>query len=130
MIKLATLLLASLFIANTAFSQDYLVKWGAMEKSTGRLISVLPKGGSDFYTLRWTGGVLLGSYKVSEHSNMTISATGKLVMKVDGGLGNFEGARNVGGKLVVFISDKKEGKNSIYIQEYSKLIQGYNIPMI
>jgi len=120
MIKLATLLLASLFIANSAISQNYIVKWGAMEKSTGRLISVLPKGGSDFYTLRWTGGVLLGSYKVSEHSNMTISATGKLVMKVDGGLGNFEGARNVGGKLVVFISDKKEGKNSIYIQEYSK----------
>ena len=108
MIKFTILILASLFFVNITFSQDYVVKWGAMEKRTGRLISVLPKGGSDFYTLRWTGGALLGSYKVSEHSNLTVSASGKLVMKVDGGLGNFEGARNVGGKLVVFISDKKE----------------------
>lgn len=120
MIKLISLLFASLFLLNSAFSQNYVVKWGAMEKRSGRLISVLPKGGSDFYTLRWAGGALLGSYKITEHSNLTVSATGKLVMKVDGGLGNFEGARNVGGKLVVFISDKKEGKNSIYIQEYSK----------
>ena len=120
MIKLSALLLSSLFISFSSLAQDYVVKWGALEKRTGQLISVLPKGGSDFYTLRWAGGALLGSYKISEHSNLTVTATGKLVMKVEEGIGNFEGARNVGGKLIVFISDKKEGKNNLFIQEYSK----------
>jgi hypothetical protein len=120
MIKLSALLLSSLFISFSSLAQDYVVKWGALEKRSGQLISVLPKGGSDFYTLRWAGGALLGSYKISEHSNLTVTATGKLVMKVEDGIGNFEGARNVGGKLIVFISDKKDGKNNLFIQEYSK----------
>ena len=111
----------SIFLAcslTSVFAQSYSIRWGEMEKRSARLMSIIPKSGSDFYALRWSGGVLLGSLKLSRHDNLTLSATGKLVMQADGSMANFEAARYIGGKLVVFLSDKKEGKNSLYMQEY------------
>lgn len=112
--------IAFLFFAliSYVFGQSYNVEWGEMEKSTGRMVSILPKSGKDFYALRWSGGFLLGSYKFSSHENFKMTATGKLEMKAEGGMANFEGAQVVGKKLIVFLSDKKEGKNHFYLQEY------------
>jgi hypothetical protein len=89
-----------------------------MEKRSARMVSIIPKSGGDFYALRWSGGALLGSYKLSSHKNLTLSATGKLVTQVDGSMANFESARYIAGKLVVFLTDRKDGKNAIYMQEY------------
>jgi len=100
------------------FSQSYNVKWGELEKGNGRMISVLPKTGEDFYALRWSGGALMGSYRLSNHENFKITATGKLQIKADGGMANFEGAQVIGKKLMVFLSDKKDGKNHFFMQEY------------
>jgi hypothetical protein len=115
-------LLPILFLSLTIVckSQSYDVQWGQMEKSSGRMISVIPENGKDFYALRWTGGALLGSYKMSWHNDLSLSATGKLQMTVDNSMANFESVAYVGGKLVVFLSDRKEGKNTLYMQEYGK----------
>ena len=74
------------FFIGNLFSQSYNIKWGNMEKQSGRLQSVLPISGSDFYTLRWSGGALLGSLRLSRHDNLSLTATGKLVMQVDGSI--------------------------------------------
>lgn len=117
--KITTLLLVlTISLTQTIFSQDYNVQWGTMEKRTGRMISILPKSGKDFYALRWSGGAILGSYKVSKHDNLMMTATGKLEMQADGGMANFEGATVVGERLVVFLSDRKDGKNHMFMQEY------------
>ena len=117
--KITTLLFCFATVTS-AFSQGYDIEWGAMEKVTGRMVSILPKAGKDFYALRWSGGFLLGSYKFSNHENFAVTATGKLEMKADGGMANFEGAQVVGQKLIVFLSDKKEGANHFFMQEYGK----------
>jgi hypothetical protein len=117
--KITTLLFCFATVTS-AFSQGYDIEWGAMENGTGRMVSILPKAGKDFYALRWSGGFLLGSYKFSNHENFTVTATGKLDMKADGGMANFEGAQVVGQKLIVFLSDKKEGANHFFMQEYGK----------
>ena len=108
------------FFIGNLFSQSYNIKWGNMEKQSGRLQSVLPISGSDFYTLRWSGGALLGSLRLSRHDNLSLTATGKLVMQVDGSMANFEDATYMGDKLVVFLSDRKDGKNTIFMQEYNR----------
>ena len=116
--KFATLLFV-LFL-HVAFGQNYNVQWGSMEKGMGRMMSLLPKSGKDFYTLRWTGGVLLGSYKVTKHEDFKITATGRIEMKANEGMANFEGARVIGEKLIVFLSDRLDGKNHFYMQEYGQ----------
>jgi hypothetical protein len=121
--KQSKLLLAiCMFFVSTGniFSQNYNIKWGNMEKQSGRLQDVLPISGSDFYTLRWSGGALLGSLRLSRHDNLSLTATGKLVMQVDGSMANFEDATYMGDKLVVFLSDRKDGKNTIFMQEYNR----------
>jgi len=115
--KITTLLFCFAAVTS-AFSQGYDIEWGTMENGTGRMVSILPKAGKDFYALRWSGGFLLGSYKFSNHENFTVTATGKLEMKADGGMANFESAQVVGKKLFVFLSDKKEGANHFFMQEY------------
>ena len=115
--KLTTIVIA-LFSFLFAGAQSYNIQWGEMAKGTGRMISVLPKSGKDFYALRWSGGALLGSYRLSNHENFKITASGKMEMNADGGMANFEGAQVIGEKLVVFLSDKKEGKNHFFMQEY------------
>ena len=109
-----------LLLTSFSFGQSYDIEWGIMEKSTSRLISLLPKSGKDFYALRWSGGALLGSYRLTNHQNFKITATGKMEMKADGGMASFEGAEVIGEKLVVFLSDKKDGKNTFFMQEYDK----------
>lgn len=113
-------LLFFLLLTSFSFGQSYDIEWGIMEKSTSRLISLLPKSGKDFYALRWSGGALLGSYRLTNHQNFKITATGKMEMKADGGMASFEGAEVIGEKLVVFLSDKKDGKNTFFMQEYDK----------
>jgi hypothetical protein len=60
----------------------------------------------------------MGSYKLSNHQDFKITATGKIEVKADGGLANFEDAEVVNDQLLVFLSDKKEGKNHFYMQKY------------
>ncbi len=99
-------------------AQSYSIKWGDLEKRSARMVSILPKSGADFYALRYSGG-MFGSYKFSMHDNFKITATGKIEMMADGSMANFETARVIGGRLYVFLTDKKEGKNSIFMQEYA-----------
>lgn len=116
--KLTLIFVTAILAIQTGFSQSYSINWGTMEKRSARMVSIIPRSGADFYALRWSGGALLGSYKLSSHQNLTLSATGKLVTQVEGSMANFESARYIAGKLVVFLTDRKDGQNSIYMQEY------------
>lgn len=107
-----------LSISGFSFCQKYNIEWGQMEKSTSRLISLLPKSGKDFYALRWSGGALLGTYKLTNHKDFKITATGKLKMNANGGMASFEGVELIGSKLLVFLSNRREGKNHFFMQEY------------
>ncbi|MFN5911019.1 MAG: hypothetical protein ACK45H_06775 [Bacteroidota bacterium] len=109
---------AIFIIPSLLFGQKANVQWGQLENSAGRMISVIPKDGNDFYALRWNGGALMGSYKVSYHQELSQVSSGKLQMTVEKTMANFETVTYVAGKLVVFLSDRKEGRNTLYMQEY------------
>lgn len=102
-----------------ANSQNYNIKWSEIQKSNGRLGDILPVAGSDFYSLRWAGG-LFGTYTLARHDHFVNAESRKIEMKVESGMANFEGAKMIGDKLVVFLSDRSEGKNHFFMQEYGK----------
>ena len=116
--KTLALLLFILTVFNGYTQQQ--VDWGKMERSSGRMLSILPKNESDFYSLRWSGGAVLGNYKLSKHSNLSTVASGKLLLKADNGMANFEDSKVINGKLLVFLSDRYEGENHFYMQEYGE----------
>ena len=114
---------ALFFIACLQFfagAQSYTVEWSKMEPSRGRLVYLLPKQSNEFYALRWTGGEVFGNYQVSRHKNLEMVGSGKIKLLAEHSIANFEGARVIGGKFVVFLSDRKEGQNHFFMQEYDE----------
>lgn len=101
-------------------AQSYSIEWGELQRVNGRLIYLLPCAEGEFYALRWSGGRLLGSYQVSRHENLELVNKGRIKIHAEESIANFEGARIIGGKFVVFLSDKREGVNNLYMQTYNK----------
>lgn len=112
-----------LCMTSSVMSQAYDVEWGELERSNGRLIYALPNTSGSFYALRWTGGRLLGSYRVSRHEDMNQVARGRISVQANGSISTFEGARVIGGKLVAFLSDRRGDKSVFYMQEYSTSLE-------
>ena len=117
--KVLLILLSSYFLSLVLRAQDYAIEWSELQGSSGSMMAILPKEGKDFYALRYSGGMTMGSYKATNHTNFKVTATGKIKLTVESGMANFEGIEVIGGKLIVFLSDKMEGFNHFYMQEYS-----------
>ena len=116
-----TLLLVALFLSFTLCVQSQPnIEWSEMTKATGKMISILPNSGKNFYALRWTGGYLLGNMTISNHENFALSATGKVVMQANESMAAFEGATSFNGKLYIFLSNRTDNKNHMYMQEYDR----------
>ncbi|MFZ9028261.1 MAG: hypothetical protein ACO2Z9_04555 [Crocinitomicaceae bacterium] len=113
-----------LFLLPSAiFAQDLEVNWGELERKQGSLIRILPSENDEFYALRWTGGSLLGHYKVSRHVGKEMVASGKLLLYAENSIATYEGVRVIGDKLIVFLSDKKDGEKILFMQVYNKEIK-------
>jgi hypothetical protein len=117
--KLIFPLVIVLAIVLNANAQNYKIKWSDIQKSNGSLIDILPVSGSNFYSLRWAGGLLV-SYTLARHDDFVNTDSKKIEMKVESGIANFEGAKMIGEKLIVFLSDRVDGKNHFFMQEYGK----------
>jgi hypothetical protein len=111
--------LAFFFFSFGLLSQSTTVEWSTIENSRGQVIAILPKQSKDFFALRWIGGGLLGSYQLANHTNFKISAVGKLKMTANGSMATYEGIEVIGNRLVVFLSDRVEGRHILYMQEYN-----------
>jgi hypothetical protein len=110
-------------------AQSHEVEWGEMQRVNGRLIYFLPTEKGEFYALRWAGGRVLGSYQVSRHQDLELVNKGKIKTYANRSIATFEGARVIDNKFVVFLSDKSEAKNRLYMQVYSKELVVENDPV-
>lgn len=106
-------------IAITSFvSAQYNIKWSELTKVKGSTTGILPVSGSDFYTLRWSSGGLFGAMYLGLHSDFMITRTGKVKVNIGSSIAKFEGVATVKDQVVVFLSDKFEGKNILFMQKY------------
>lgn len=99
------------------------IRWGEMNRKQGRLLYLLPNAENEFYALRWSGGRLFGGYKVTKHKDLELINSSKIRLVADESIANFEGASIINGNFVVFLSDKKEGKNHFYMQEFDENLE-------
>lgn len=114
-------------LASTA--QSYTIDWSEMTSKQGRLVYLLPNKENDFYALRWVGSRILGSYQVSQHQGLSITQKGKIRLVAENSIANFEGARVIGEKFVIFLSDKQVGFNHFYMQEYDSELKPVSEPI-
>jgi len=124
-----TIAILFLVFVSAAQAQSYSVDWGEMQRSNGRMVEIFPDSLGNFYALRWVGGGLMGSYKVSRHENMKQVARGSISMKVPGGIGSFEGVEIIGDRLVSFLSDKRGETRLFFMQEYTRDLERLNDPV-
>ena len=113
------LLIISFFSLTLALAQD--IEWGPLEKVKGRVNDVLPVSGSTFFTTRWSGGALLGSLYMSRHANFTILNQEKVITKVSTGTATIQRIVSFNSQVIVFLSDKKDGVNTLFMQKYDDL---------
>ena len=104
----------------STFGQNYSIEWGELQRANGRMLYMLPNGEDEFYALRWSGGRLIGNYQVSKHNDLKAVGKGRIKLQAAQSVANFEGLRVIDGNIICFLSDVKEGKNTFYMQKYSK----------
>lgn len=122
-----------LFIFIVVASQaqtSFQIEWSELESTNGKLIQTLPSSSGEYYTLRWIGGRIAGSYKVSKYKGLEHERSGKIKLVVNKSYANFEGVRVVNGKFAVFLSDKSEGQDNFYIQFYNDELKPEGEPIL
>jgi len=100
------------------FSQKDRIEWGKLETRSGQLIEILPFHSKDFYTLRWKGGNLLGGYHLSRFDDLIQRDSKKISISVNQNIANFEGALIIDDHPVIVLSNIRDGKESIFLQQY------------
>ena len=97
------------------FGQSPPVNWGPLESKTGTLLDVLPIQSGDFYTLRYSGG-LLGSYRATLHNQLAFVSQFRIKPVTENGIANVESGAYFAKDLYVFLSDRTNGTMGLYSQ--------------
>ena len=106
-----------LFFISGFVRSQFNIEWSELTKSRGNTAQILPISGANFFTLRWQGG-MLGAMYLANHNHFVVNSSGKVQYVVGKSLATYEGVTTLNGKVVVFLSDKVEGKNILFMQKY------------
>ena len=101
-------------------NQNFDLYWGDLERSPGSLLDILPRKNSDFYTLRWSGGRAIGTYRITNHEDFSLKDQARIKQVAQTGIANFETAKLIEDQLYVFLSDKANGEMLLYAQPYDE----------
>ena len=119
MIK-ALLVIVTLFLAGFLFAQEESIEWGEIQRKQGRLIEVLSPVPGEFYTLRWLGGNIGGSYYATRNIGLERVERKRIRLIVNKSIATFEAVGIVDNDFTVFLSDKQDGAHNIYMQRYDE----------
>ena len=98
-------------------SQTPTINWGPLEGSQGSLLEIIPIKSTDFYTLRFSGGIL-GSYRLTLHNQLNFVNHQKIKPITESGIGNIESATYFSKKFQVMISDRSNSEMKLYSQAF------------
>lgn len=96
------------------------VEWSDFQRAGSTLIDIIPNDGPDFYALRWSGSAILGKFKIASYRGLHPTGSGRIEQVADKTMAAFHSLVQIDGRLFVFLTDKKNGQNHIYIQEYDQ----------
>jgi hypothetical protein len=112
-------IISALILSTQIIYSQFNVEWSNLQKKSGSLSEILPLGGSDFFTTRYQGRGIFTSPYLYNHSNFELTFKGKVSSQVENGMGSIYGVYVINNSPVVFLSDKTEGKNILYLQKYN-----------
>lgn len=119
------LFLTLLMTTNQIWSQNnsFPIEWGELQRSPGSLVEVLPKSKIDFFSVRWSGNGLMGTYRLVSHENLSILLQKRIKTVTETGYSNFETAFYFGEQIIVIMSDRSGNEMSLYSQRYSEELE-------
>lgn len=120
---LVLFVLSSLKALAQGDTNDILI-WGETEAKSGYLVEMLPFHGKDFYSLHWKGNAILSGYYLCRHDDLGVTKTAKVSKSVNNSIANFENVAVIDEHPSVFLSDKKEGRDQLFLQQY-----GYDLEL-
>lgn len=128
--KKAIFFLSFLFSFCQTYSQEFPIIWGNFQKTSGELVSILPKNNLNFLALRWSGGNTFGSYKLENYESLTFLEQKKVKLNTLSGIGTFEKVFYFGDKACVFLSDFANGRMMLFMQKYNDYLDPEEEPQL
>jgi hypothetical protein len=116
----------SLFTLNSFLGQAPNVNWGPLEPTQGSLLEIVPIKSTDFYTLRYSGGIL-GSYRLTLHNQLSYVSHQKIKPITESGIGTIESATFFAKKFQVLISDRSNSEMNLFSQAFDQDSRGESI---
>ena len=126
------LLTVFLFVASLhVFAQEYFIDWGPDNKrSAHQVLDVLPDKGANFYSFHVSNSQFLQVPKVTRYDNGVPAITKKIEQHIEDNMVSLEELVVFNGTLIGFLSDKKDGMNSLYMVKYDTEIDPYGKPVM
>ena len=118
--KNSFLIVFVIFCSTALLGQEADITWGEIQKKQGQLHEVLTDKAGEFYTLRWLGGNIGGSYQVTRNVGLKRVVRNRIRLVVNKSIANFEAVGIVDGDFAVFLSDKQDGQHKLFIQKYDE----------
>ena len=112
------------------------IEWGVEQAKSGGLVNVLPLNPSNFYTVRWQGNNVFGAYYINKFDELKEEKAKRISNSVNNNIANFEDVILIEERPAVILSNVKDGKDHIYLQQYgydleprgeAKLIASYDL---
>jgi len=122
--------LVLLLSALPGFAQGLFVDWGLDNRNASQLISLLPDDGSSFYAYRLSSGQFIQTPRVTRYANGMAVTTKKIEQRIENNMVSLEELITFNGTLLGFLSDKKDGMNSLYMVKYDTEIDPFGEPML
>ena len=117
------LIIIFIIISHSVIGQTYSVNWSELSRTKGKMVKLLPRNEGEYFALRWVGGQVLGSYQASLYRNFQLISSNRIRVQARNSVANFESAGVVDDKFVVFLSDKSDGQNHLYMQLYNDSLE-------
>lgn len=112
-----------------ACAQSWEVSWGSeSRRSSSQILDVLPDNGEDFYIYRQSFAQILQLPKVTRYVNGLPVVTKRISQRVGENIVLLEELEVFNGRLLAFMSDKRDGSNSLYMVRYDSEIDPLGEP--
>lgn len=126
------LLFIPLLFAFSVLGQGgYEVDWGQEIKHGGsQLIDIFPDKGANFYAFRLSNTQFLQAPRVTRYVDAYPAVTKRINQRIENNVVTLEELVVFNGTLLGFLSDKKDGMNSLYMVRYDTEIDPFGEPEV
>lgn len=112
--KLLLFLLVSL--STYSFSQD--IAWGELVRQSGSIYKTIPTETDQFLVIRYFSGNFSSSFSVERYQGLEKVQTKKLRTTANKRIATFRGIDWINDQLVMFVSNRSEGRENLYAKLY------------